>query len=49
MKNKKFNKLKNLLKSKQKATSELEASNNPMQYLKTHKNMSIKKLKGVAI
>lgn len=32
-----------------KATAELEASKNPMKFMRTHKNMSIKGLKGIAM
>lgn len=49
----KFKLLDKLLKAKQskygKATAELDASKNPMKFIKDNKNMSIKKLKGVAI
>lgn len=47
-KEKKFKKIKELMGRGQKATAELDASKNPMKYIQTHKNMSIKGLRGVA-
>ena len=45
----KFKKMKALLGGAPKGTKpEKEASKNPKKYLETHKNMSIKNLKGVA-
>ena len=44
----KFKRIKKLLEPKGIATAEKDASKDPMKYMKTHKNMSIKKLKGVA-
>lgn len=44
-----FKKLRALLqkKSSRKATAELEASKNPMKFMKDNKNMSLRGLKGV--
>lgn len=48
-KSKKFKRLTNLIgQTLGKATAELEASRKPMEYIKKHKNMSIKNVKGVA-
>jgi len=43
-----FKLVKRMLAPKGKAYSEEEASKNPMEWLKKHKNMNIKNLKGVA-
>jgi hypothetical protein len=47
-KEKRFRRTKRLLHPEGKATAELDASKNPMKYMETHKNMSIKNKKGVA-
>ena len=45
----KFKRMKALMKSSPKGTRpEKEADKNPKKYMDTHKNMSIKNLKGVA-
>ena len=47
-KKERFKRVKSLIQPKGKATAELDASKDPMKWMETHKNMSIKKLKGVA-
>lgn len=44
----KFNHLNDMMKRHKKANSEIEASANPMKFIKDNKNMSIKGKKGVA-
>jgi len=47
-KEKRFRRTKTLIQPQGKATAELDASKNPMGYMESHKNMSIKNKKGVA-
>lgn len=47
-KKKRFEKVSSMMQPKGKATAELDASKNPMKWMKSHKTMSIKKLRGVA-
>lgn len=48
-KKKRFNKLKEALKNKGKATAELDASKNPMKALKDKSYLSLKGKKGIAV
>lgn len=47
-KKKRFKLIRKLIQPNGKATAELDASKNPMGWLESHKNMSIKGKKGVA-